>query len=94
MLGFIIQRFLQAVGVMAVHAVLGEEDYRGAYRGTTMGSHHWVAVQRHDTLDSALQPLQAAGFQLVAAHLSPHGHIDMVPHFRNAFAYSKIRQKL
>ena len=54
---------------MRVHAVLGEEDYQ-AFRGTAMGSHHWVQVQRHVGLESPVSALRAAGYQLVAAHLA------------------------
>lgn len=62
-----IVRVCDAVGIMRVHAVLGNEDY-SAFRGTAMGSHHWVEVCRHHTLDSALDPLSASGYQVVAAH--------------------------
>ena len=64
-----IVRNCDAAGIMRVHAVLGDEEYQ-VFRGTAMGSHHWVAVDRHATLDSALRPLRARGYQLVAAHLS------------------------
>ncbi len=65
-----ILRNCDAVGVMRVHAVLGEEDYR-AYRGTATGSHQWLEVLRHTALGPALAPLRQAGFQVVAANLSP-----------------------
>ena len=64
-------RNADAVGVMRVRAVLGQEQYKGAFRGTTMGSHRWVEVQRYDALERALAPLKEQGFQIVAAHLSP-----------------------
>ena len=64
-----IVRNCDAVGIMSLHAVLGDEEYR-AFRGTAMGSHHWVEVRRHDELAAALQPLRAVGYQLVAAHLA------------------------
>jgi tRNA (guanosine-2'-O-)-methyltransferase len=60
-------RNADAAGIMRVHAVLGDEDYQ-AYRGTAMGAHHWVEVCCHATVAQALQPLQDAGYQLVAAH--------------------------
>ncbi len=63
-----IVRNCDAAGVMSVHAVLGEEDYR-SYRGTAMGSHRWVEVVRHQTACSAISHLQERGFQVVAAHL-------------------------
>ena len=62
-----IVRNCDAVGIMQVHAVLGEEDYQ-AFRGTAMGSHHWVQVSQHRELGSALRPLKEDGYQLVAAH--------------------------
>lgn len=64
-----IVRNCDAVGIMSLHAVLGDEEYR-AFRGTAMGSHHWVEVLRHDELATVLQPLRAVGYQLVAAHLA------------------------
>jgi len=69
-----IVRNCDAVGIMAVHAVVGGEDYR-AFRGTAMGSHHWVDVQRYASLDIALRPLCNEGYQLVAAHLAA-GAVD------------------
>ena len=62
-----IVRVCDAVGIMDIHAVLGEEDYQ-AFRGTAMGSHHWVEVLDYGSLDSALAPLCDANFQLVGAH--------------------------
>jgi tRNA (guanosine-2'-O-)-methyltransferase len=48
-----IVRVCDAVGIMRVHAVLGDEDYQ-AFRGTAMGSHHWVEVRRYVDLPAAL----------------------------------------
>ena len=62
-----IVRVCDAVGIMRVHAVLGDEDYQ-AFRGTAMGSHHWVEVRRHVDLSAALEPVRSEGCQLVAAH--------------------------
>lgn len=64
-----IVRNCDAAGVMRIHAVLGAEGYQ-VFRGTAMGSHQWVAVERHETLADALEPLRANGFQTVAAHQS------------------------
>jgi len=64
-------RNCDAVGIMRVRAVLGEEEYRGAFRGTTMGSHRWVDVERFESVGEALAPLKAQDFQIIAAHLSP-----------------------
>ena len=63
-----IVRNCDAVGVMEMHAVLGEEEYR-SYRGTAMGSQRWVRVRRHPDIGTALAPLKAEGVQIVAAHL-------------------------
>jgi tRNA (guanosine-2'-O-)-methyltransferase len=62
-----IVRNCDAAGVMRIHAVLGEAEYQ-AFRGTAMGSHRWVEVQRHHDLAPTLESLLAAGFQLIAAH--------------------------
>ena len=61
-------RNCDAVGVLQMHAVIGDEEYQ-AFRGTAMGSHKWVAVERHPDLSSALDPLRDVGHQVVAAHL-------------------------
>lgn len=61
-----IVRNCDAAGVMRVHAVLGDEDYR-AFRGTAMGSHSWVEVARHPDLDGALAVLGEGDWQIVAA---------------------------
>lgn len=66
-----IVRNCDAVGIMRMHAVLGDEDYQ-AFRGTAMGSHSWVEVQRHRKLDDALRNLQEQDYQLVAAHPGEH----------------------
>ena len=65
-----IVRNCDAVGIMSLEAVIGDEDYK-AFRGTAMGSHHWVEVNRHTSLEAAVTPLKARGYQVVAAHLSP-----------------------
>ena len=69
-----IVRNCDAAGIMQVHAILGDEDYK-AFRGTAMGSHQWVEVQRHVALDAALLGLRNEGFQVVAAHLE-EGALD------------------
>ena len=63
-----IVRNCDAVGVMDVHAVIGDEDYR-SYRGTAVGSQRWVRVRRYRELGPALEPLLAQGYQVVAAQL-------------------------
>ena len=63
-----IVRNCDAVGIQTMHAVIGDEDYK-TFRGTAMGSHTWVDVERHREPSQALDTLQADGYQLVAAHL-------------------------
>ena len=62
-------RICDAVGMMKVHAVIGDTDYQ-AFRGTAMGSHQWVEVERHRAVASAVSPLKARGYQVIAAHLA------------------------
>ncbi len=63
-------RNCDAAGVMRLHAVLPEQEYR-AFRGTAMGSQRWVEVRRQTSVEDALEPLKRAGYQVVAAHLAP-----------------------
>lgn len=63
-----IVRNCDAVGVMDLHAVLGEDEYR-SYRGTAMGSQRWVRVRRHGDVHAAVHPLLDSGYQVLAAHL-------------------------
>ena len=62
-----IVRNCDAVGIQRMHAVIGTEDYK-TFRGTAMGSHHWVDVDTHQNPAAALDALKASGYQLVAAH--------------------------
>ena len=62
-------RVCDAVGMVKVHAVIGDTDYQ-AFRGTAMGSHQWVEVERHRAVASAVSPLKAQGYQVIAAHLA------------------------
>ncbi|RLQ23763.1 tRNA (guanosine(18)-2'-O)-methyltransferase TrmH [Seongchinamella sediminis] len=66
-----IVRNCDAVGIQTVHAVIGDEDYR-AFRGTAMGSHSWVDVERHREPLAVLASLKAEGYQVLAAHLGQH----------------------
>ncbi len=63
-----IVRTADAVGALDMHSVIGDKDYK-AFRGTAKGSHSWLKVHRHPSLDDALAPLKAQGYQIVAAHL-------------------------
>ena len=64
-------RTCDAVGIDTIHCVIPNAGYR-PYRGTALGSHKWVEVQQHTTLETPLADLRRQGFQVVAAHLSPH----------------------
>jgi tRNA (guanosine-2'-O-)-methyltransferase len=64
-----IVRTADAVGVMDIHCAMGEADYK-KFRGTAMGSHSWVNVQRYASIDAPIAGLKAKGFQIVATHLS------------------------
>jgi tRNA (guanosine-2'-O-)-methyltransferase len=63
-------RICDAVGILRMHAVLEEAAFR-AYRGTAAGSHRWVEVERHERVAEALEPLAAAGYQIIAADSGP-----------------------
>lgn len=63
-----IVRTADAVGIMQMHSVVGDKEYR-AFRGTAKGSHSWVRVVREPSVESALHPLREQGYQVVAAHL-------------------------
>ena len=62
-------RTADAVGIMEVHCVIGDQDYK-AFRGTAKGSHRWVKVNRHTTVTEPIARLKAANHQIVAAHFS------------------------
>jgi tRNA (guanosine-2'-O-)-methyltransferase len=62
-----IVRNCDAVGIMTAHAVVDKKDYK-AFRGTAMGSHRWVKVIRHHSLEQAIQAVREQGMQVVAAH--------------------------
>lgn len=64
-----IVRSADAVGIGEVHCVIGDKDYR-SFRGTALGSHRYVEVQRYRELDHPVSTLKNQGFQIVAAHLS------------------------
>ncbi len=63
-----IVRTADAAGIAEMHAVIDDKDYK-AFRGTAMGSHSWVDVQRHPNITTLIQQQQAAGYQVLAAHL-------------------------
>ena len=63
-----IVRSADAFGVLDMDVVVGDGDYR-AYRSTAMGSQRWVCLHRHPSVEAALAPQKAAGYQVVVAHL-------------------------
>jgi tRNA (guanosine-2'-O-)-methyltransferase len=64
-----IVRTCDAVGINQVHAVPGEEGLSIHWK-TSQGAEKWVSIRTHNRLSDALDHLRAAGFQLVAAHVS------------------------
>jgi tRNA (guanosine-2'-O-)-methyltransferase len=64
-----IVRNCDAVGIGNMHAVIPASEYR-QFRGTAKGSHQWVKVVRHATIESAINPLKENGYQIVTAHLT------------------------
>jgi tRNA (guanosine-2'-O-)-methyltransferase len=64
-----IVRNCDAVGILRMHAVAAEADFR-AFRGTAMGSHNWVEVLRHERLEEAVDVVRGERMQIVAAHPS------------------------
>jgi tRNA (guanosine-2'-O-)-methyltransferase len=62
-------RSCDAVGVDRVHCVAPEKGFR-PYRGTSLGTHKWVEVMLHETVEQPVEQLKTQGFQVVAAHLS------------------------
>ena len=65
-----IVRICDGVGIMRVHTVVEEQAYR-AFRGTAMGSHNWVEVCRHESLQDALATVRGGAMQVLAAHPAP-----------------------
>ena len=63
-----IVRNCDAVGIQTLHAVIGDEDYK-SFRGTAMGSHSWVDVERHREPLAVIDSLKSSGYQMLAAHL-------------------------
>ncbi len=63
-------RTCDAVGIFDAHAVseTGEMRHHHMVSG---GSRRWVPVHFHDSLGAARDTLRAAGFRILAAHLSP-----------------------
>ncbi len=63
-----IVRTADAAGISQVHAVVADKDY-WAFRGTAMGSHSWVEVQREPNIETTLLALKEQDFQILATQL-------------------------
>jgi len=64
-----ILRNCDAVGVLQAHAVLPENE-PDIHIGVSAGASRWVPVRTHPSATDAARHLRAAGFQVLAAHLS------------------------
>lgn len=63
-----ILRSADAHGIDTVHCVVPEAGFQ-YYRGTALGSHKWVNVERHKAILEPITELKQAGYQIIAAHL-------------------------
>ncbi|WP_269619993.1 tRNA (guanosine(18)-2'-O)-methyltransferase TrmH [Zhongshania sp. BJYM1] len=64
-----IVRTADAAGIGKMYCAMPDKDYK-AFRGTAMGSHSWVSVQRKPDVSAALIPLKEQGYQVLATHLA------------------------
>jgi tRNA (guanosine-2'-O-)-methyltransferase len=64
-----IVRSCDAFGVLWMHAVVGDADFR-TFRSTAMGSQRWVEIRRHAEVGDAIGTVQGEGLQVVVAHLA------------------------
>jgi tRNA (guanosine-2'-O-)-methyltransferase len=62
-------RTCDAVGIMTLHSVYDAATFR-AHTGTTMGTHKWVDTKIFRDIDTPLQRLKNANYQIVAADTS------------------------
>ncbi len=65
-----ILRTCDAVGVFSLHAVMNTDENFRARSGIAMGSDKWIDLSLHDKASTAVEPLKAQGFQVVAVHKS------------------------
>ena len=63
-----IVRTADAVGIHEVHAVWPENDPRLA-RHTASGSHSWVGLNRHTTIEDAIGTMREQGMQILVTNL-------------------------
>ncbi|MGB1271780.1 MAG: TrmH family RNA methyltransferase, partial [Endozoicomonas sp.] len=75
-----ILRTCDAVGIPEIHTTQPKRAYR-QYRRRSMGSHRWVTMHAHETIEDSASCLKKRGFKLFAAHFSPRS----VPFFQIDF---------
>ena len=68
-----IARSCDAVGVGELHAVAYQSEVRLSQR-TSMGSHKWVDLVSHDSIESCYAQLRESGMALYVAHLDGTAH--------------------
>lgn len=66
-----ILRNCDATGVLTAHAVPPAEGLP-LHANTAGGTHKWVSVLKHDSIDTAVDHLHADGLSVIAAHPGPH----------------------
>lgn len=65
-----IRRTCDAMGVPKMHAVIPEGFQQKRFAGTTQGTHKWVELQKHRSLESCLDAVKKQDMQLCVADLS------------------------
>jgi tRNA (guanosine-2'-O-)-methyltransferase len=65
-----IRRTCDAMGVPKMHAILPEGFEQKRFAGTTQGTHKWVELVKHRSLESCLDEVKGQGMQLCVADLS------------------------
>ena len=65
-----IRRTCDAMGVPKMHAIIPEDYQQKCFAGTTQGTHKWVDLEKHRTLDACLESVRAQSMQLCVADLS------------------------
>lgn len=62
-------RTCDAVGIPDIHLTQPKHGYR-QFKRRAMGSHKWVNVHHHETVEEGVAELKAQGFRVYAAHFS------------------------
>ncbi|WOG26894.1 tRNA (guanosine(18)-2'-O)-methyltransferase TrmH [Endozoicomonas sp. 8E] len=72
-------RTCDAVGIPDIHLSQPKMGYRN-FRGRTVGSHKYVNVHHHSSVEEGISQLKASGFKVYAAHFSdtaiPYSEVD------------------